>query len=283
MRNECGTAHLPDRRGMKRSYLFVPGNRPERFAKAMDSGAGAIIVDLEDAVPPAEKNAARDTVCGWLRENNGAAWVRVNGAETEFFEADLRALAKVPLGGLMLPKAECAGQLRTVASFLGAYTIPVIPIIESAVGLWNALEIAQSPQVERLAFGSVDFQLDTGIQGEDEALLFARSQLVITSRVARIASPIDGVTVQIGDAVQLERDVARARALGFGAKLCIHPNQITAVERGLAPSDDEVRRARAVVDAFEQAAGSAVRLDGRLIDLPVVERARQLLANADAR
>jgi citrate lyase subunit beta/citryl-CoA lyase len=155
--------------------------------------------------------------------------------------------------------------------------MPVIPLIESAVGLWNALEIARGPQVERLAFGSVDFQLDVGIQGEDEALLFARSQLVIVSRIARLAAPIDGVTVQIADAAQLERDVARARALGFGAKLCIHPSQIASVERGLAPSDEELRWAQAVVSAFEQAAGNAVRLDGKLIDLPVVERARRLL------
>ena len=113
---------------------------------------------------------------------------------------------------------------------------------------------------------------------EDGALLFARSQLVLVSRIARIVSPIDGVTVQLGDPAQLERDVARARALGFGAKLCIHPSQIEAVERGLAPTEEELHWARAVVSAFEQARGNAVRLEGKLIDLPVVERARRLLA-----
>jgi citrate lyase subunit beta/citryl-CoA lyase len=252
---------------LKRSYLFVPGNRPERFAKAIASGAGVVILDLEDAVPPDAKAAAREAVCQWLREHADAAWVRVNGTDTEFFEDDLRALSQVRATGLMLPKTESAVDLG----------MPVIPLIESAVGLWNALEIARGPQVERLAFGSVDFQLDAGIQGEDQALLFARSQLVIVSRIARLAAPIDGVTVQIADAAQLERDVARARALGFGAKLCIHPSQIASVERGLAPSDEELRWAQAVVSAFEQAAGNAVRLDGKLIDLPVVERARRLL------
>lgn len=265
---------------MKRSYLFVPGNRPERFEKAAASGAGGVILDLEDAVPPEGKLAARDAVCQWLKHYAGTAWVRVNSADTEFFENDVRALAGMPLCGVMLPKAESAAQVQRLAELIGAPARPVIPLIESAVGLWNALEIAQAPQVERLAFGSIDFQLDAGIEGEYEALLYARSQLVIVSRIARIAAPIDGVTVQIGDMAQLERDVARARALGFGAKLCIHPNQIAAVERGLAPSDAEVRWARAVVDAFDRAAGSAVRLDGKLIDLPVVERARRMLTEA---
>jgi citrate lyase subunit beta/citryl-CoA lyase len=253
---------------LKRSYLFVPGNRPERFAKAIASGAGAVILDLEDAVPPEGKAAAREAVCQWLRSHAGAAWVRINGAETEFFEEDLRALAAVQIRGVLLPKAESPPELE----------MPVIPLIESAAGLWNALQVARGPRVERLAFGSVDFQLDAGIQGEDEALLFARSQLVLVSRIARLAAPIDGVTVQIGDAARLERDVARSRALGFGAKLCIHPNQIELVERGFAPTQDELRWARAVVSAFDRAAGNAVRLEGKLIDLPVVERARRLLA-----
>ncbi len=268
---------------MKRSYLFVPGNRPERFAKAIASGAGAVILDLEDAVPPEGKSAARAAVCRWLRDNardgSGAAWVRVNSTDTEFFADDVRALASVPLCGLMLPKAESAAQLGSVAGVLGLPATPIIALVESAVGIWNALEIAQSPQVERLAFGSVDFQLDSGIQDDDQGLLFARSQLVMASRIARLAAPIDGVTVQIGDAAQLARDVARARALGFGAKLCIHPNQVSGVEQGFAPSSEEVNWARAVVGAFDKAAGSAVRLEGKLIDLPVVERARRLLAD----
>lgn len=253
---------------MKRSYLFVPGNRPERFAKAVASGAGAVILDLEDAVPPEAKADARNAVCGWLRQHENAAWVRINGADTEFFEEDLRALAGVPVPGIMLPKAEAPLELG----------MPVIPLIESAAGLWNALQVARGPGVERLAFGSVDFQLDAGIQGEDEALLYARSRLVLASRIARLASPIDGVTVQIGDAARLAQDVARGRDLGFGAKLCIHPNQIELVERGFAPTEEERRWAQAVVSAFERARGSAVRLEGKLIDLPVVERARQLLA-----
>jgi citrate lyase subunit beta/citryl-CoA lyase len=253
---------------LKRSYLFVPGNRPERFAKALASGAGAVILDLEDAVPPEAKADARTAVCDWLRQPESAAWVRINGADTEFFEEDLRALAGIPVPGIMLPKAEAPLELG----------MPVIPLIESASGLWNALQVARGARVERLAFGSVDFQLDAGIQGEGEALLYARSQLVLVSRIAGLASPIDGVTVQIGDAARLAQDVARARDLGFGAKLCIHPNQIEIVERGFAPTHEERRWAQAVVSAFEQAGGSAVRLEGKLIDLPVVERARRLLA-----
>ena len=262
---------------MIHSYLFVPGNRPERFPKATACGAGAVIVDLEDAVPVVDKRTARAAVCAWLQETDGAAWVRVNGTQTDFFEDDLRALAGMPLLGLVLPKAESADELRRVAAMLGERAIPVIPVIESAVGLWHALAIASGARTERLAFGSVDFQLDTGIPGEGDALLYARSQLVLVSRIARIAPPIDGVTLELGDTLQLERDVAHARCLGFGAKLCVHPSQIAAVERGFAPGDDDIRWARAVVNAYEQAAGSAVRLEGKLIDLPVVERARRLL------
>jgi citrate lyase subunit beta/citryl-CoA lyase len=252
---------------LKRSYLFVPGNRPERFGKAVASGAGAVILDLEDAVAPEGKAVARQAVCDWLRANPGAAWVRINGIDSEFYEMDVKALGHVAPSGYMLPKAETAVELPG----------PVIPIVESAAGLWNALDVARGPRVQRLAFGSVDFQLDAGIQGDDEALLHARSQLVLVSRIARIEAPIDGVTVQIGDEERLQADVARARDLGFGAKLCIHPNQVAAVERGFAPSEEELRWARAVVSAFEGAAGNAVRLEGKLIDLPVVERAKRLL------
>lgn len=258
---------------VKRSYLFVPGNRPERFAKALASGAGVVILDLEDAVPPEGKPAAREAVCEWLRAREGAdpregaAWVRVNGVETEFFADDLRALKSVRPAGVMLPKAEAAVDVG----------LPTIPLIESAVGLWNALEVARGPRVERLAFGSVDFQLDAGIEGDDEALLYARSQLVLVSRIARLAAPVDGVTVQINEPERLAREVARARDLGFGAKLCIHPSQVAVVERGFAPSEAELAWARAVVGAFERAGGAAVRLEGKLIDLPVVERARRLL------
>ncbi|MDB5840643.1 MAG: aldolase [Herminiimonas sp.] len=265
---------------MKRSYLFVPGNRPERFVKAVASGAGAVVLDLEDAVPPEEKLAARAAVCDWLAQRQPAdpgAWVRINSADTEYFEDDVRALAAVKPLGIMLPKTESAAPLREIIRLLDTLEIPVIPIIESALGLMNALEIAKGPRTERLAFGSIDFQLDTGILNDAEGLLFARSTLVITSVVARIGAPIDGVTMQIGDAAQLQSDVARARELGFGAKLCIHPNQVALTESGFRPSEEELRWARAVIAASDAASGHAVRLDNKLIDLPVVERARRML------
>ena len=265
---------------MKRSYLFVPGNRPERFAKGIASGAGGVVFDLEDAVQPEEKLTTRSVVCSWLTQRQDDApnvWVRVNSVDTEYFEEDMRAVAAARPLGIMLPKTESIADVKRVVSLLGALDLPVMPIIESAAGLLNALEIARGPHVQQLVFGSVDFQLDTGIIAEGDPLLFARSTMVIVSAAARIAAPLDGVTLEIGNEAQLRSDVLRARDLGFGGKLCIHPNQVALVESGFSPSEEELRWARAVIIASDAAKGRAIRLDGKMIDLPVVQRARRML------
>jgi citrate lyase subunit beta/citryl-CoA lyase len=150
--------------------------------------------------------------------------------------------------------------------------------------LWHAERIARAPGVERLAFGSVDFQLDTGIMSEREGLLFTRSQLVIASRVSGCLAPVDGVTVALDDEALLRQDVAHAhahaRALGFGGKLCIHPKQVAAVNAGFRPQPAEVAWAEKVVEAPARSGGNAVRLEGKLIDIPVIERARAILAQS---
>jgi citrate lyase subunit beta/citryl-CoA lyase len=258
-----------------RSFLFVPGNRPERFAKAMQSGADAVIVDLEDGVPAQAKLEARAAVAGWLSAEH-PVYVRVNGHGTEWHEEDVRAVARAEgLRGLVLPKAQEPRSVAELAAQLtGATTL--LPFIESAQGLWNTLEIARCPRIERLAFGHHDFQRDLGIDGENEEILFARSRLVFMSRLAGVGAPIDGITAALDDEARLRSDVDRARRLGFAGKLCIHPKQVEPVNKGFLPSEKDVAWARQIMAATD-ASGGAVRVGGEMVDAPVVERARQIL------
>ncbi|WP_303730832.1 CoA ester lyase [Paracoccus solventivorans] len=266
---------------MFRSCLFVPTDRPERFAKALAAGPDLVILDLEDAVQPAAKPAAREQIRAFLQGHSGArVGVRLNAAGTEWFQDDLSLLASPALAAVMLPKAETAETLAEVAGRLQAGAA-LIPLVETALGIWNALELARAPRVVQLAFGSVDFQLDAGLPDDDpdRAMLYARSRLVLASAAAGVAAPIDGVTVDLDDPARTTADVAQSRALGFGGKLCIHPRQIAPVHEGLAPSPAELARARAIVAAADAVgANGAIRLDGKLIDRPVAERARRMLA-----
>jgi citrate lyase subunit beta/citryl-CoA lyase len=258
-----------------RSYLFVPANRPDRFVKALQSGADAVIVDLEDAVPAQLKAEARSTLAAWLSEQH-PVYVRVNGPGTEWHDDDVRALMRPGLRGLVLPKAQDAAQVSGLSGKLqGSATL--LPIIESAQGLFNAQEIARCPRVERLAFGHLDFQRDLGIEGEEDELLYARSHLVLASRLAGVAAPLDGVTAALDDTVKLSHDVERARRLGFGGKLCIHPRQIEWVNHGFLPSEKDVEWARRVLAAADAAGGGAVRMGGEMVDAPVIARAQHIL------
>ena len=256
-----------------RSYLFVPGDRPERFDKAWASAADEVILDLEDAVAPAHKGRARDAIAGWL-DRARPVWLRVNAVDTEWFADDLR-LARAPgVAGVMLSKAEAVpGELATLHQARG---VAVIALIETALGLAHARELATAPAVQRLAFGALDFQADLGIEGDDDALLFFRSQLVWQSRLAGLAPPVDGVTVAIGDEVVLTRDALRARRLGFGAKLCIHPRQLEVVHAAFAPDDAQRAWAQRVLAALEAGGAGAVALDGRMVDRPVALKAQRI-------
>ncbi|MBC7284704.1 CoA ester lyase [Hoeflea sp.] len=261
-----------------RSYLFVPGDRPDRFDKAVATSADFVVLDLEDAVLPKGKTSAREAIRSWLSKGGRAA-VRINGIGTEWHEEDKALLATPGVAAVILPKAEEPAALATFAAAL-PQGLPLVPLIESALGIWNARELASVHGVMQLAFGSVDFQLDTGIETEGEALLYARSRLVLASAIARIAPPVDGVTIALNDEEQLRADIKAARSLGFGGKLCIHPNQVLAVHEGFAPDDATLAWARAVVAAARTSDAGAVRLDGKLIDRPIVERAQRFLENA---
>jgi citrate lyase subunit beta/citryl-CoA lyase len=264
---------------LPRSYLFVPGNRPERFDKACAAGADAVIVDLEDAVPLADKAAARDAVAGWLSPGHPVL-VRINGADSRCFEDDLALCALPGVAGIVLPKAEHEASLTRL---LDAGALSILPLIESGLGLWHAAALARMPRVQRLVFGSIDFSLDLNIQESHETLLYARSQLVLVSRVAGIGAPVDGVTTTFDDPARVHADALRARALGFGAKLCIHPKQVAPVHQAYAPTANELAWAGRVLAASDAAQGGAVALDGRMVDRPVILIAQQMLEEAARR
>lgn len=261
---------------LARSYLFVPANRPERVARARASGADAVIVDLEDAVPPQDKERAREQAAGTLDEASPVI-LRINAAGTRWFADDLELCRQPGVAAVMLPKAE---GIDAVCAVVEHTYRDVLALIETARGIDGARAIAQVPGVARLVFGSVDLQLDLGIEGEDEELHWYRSQLVLASRLGGLPSPVDGVTAAIDDDDRLRADVRRALRFGFGAKLCIHPRQIAGVHAAFAPTAEQIEWARRVVEADAAAGGAAFALDGRMIDAPVVRRAATLLERA---
>src|SRR5674476_304360 len=241
-----------------RSLLFVPANRPERFAKAFASGADAVIIDLEDAVPVGDKRTARDQFADafshFTATERARLVLRINASGTPWHDDDLTLLSEATpgLAAVMLPKAESVADLQRVA-LAGGPACALLPLVESVAGLDAANALAASPQVLRLAFGNLDFQADLGLAcAPDEAELApVRLALVLASRRASLAAPIDGVTPCLQDSAQLQADVARSRRGGFGGKLCIHPAQVAIVNAAFAPSAVELAWAQRVLAAFD--------------------------------
>lgn len=259
-----------------RSLLFVPGSRPDRFAKAMAAGADAVCIDLEDAVPPHDKDAARASVLEYL-QGGANAGVRINAIETAWGAADIAALAGRRLAFAMIPKAPNAETLQAAYVALGQPRL--VPVVESAEGLLNAWDICAAPGVAAVLFGAVDYAADIGAELTWESMLYARGALAAACGRAR--KPLMDVPhLDVDDDVGLIESTKRARALGFSGRACIHPRQIAGVHAAFAASDAEIARARRVLEAFDAASGGAALLDGKLIELPVVLHARRLLANA---
>ena len=263
-----------------RSFLFVPGSKPERFDKALRSGADAVIIDLEDAVALDRKDEAHRSVVEWAHADRRVL-VRVNARGTPWFEQDA-LLGKLPgVAGIVLPKAESADDVIALVS-LAKRKIPVFPLIESAQGMWNALQIAKAPFVQQLMFGTLDFMVDMHMELDNDALNTQRAQLSLVSRVADIRPPIDGVTTNIEDVEQLKRDTLNGKRCGFAGKLCIHPSQVTTVKQCYAPSEQDIEWARRVLEASSKAVGAAISVDGKMVDRPVVLRAQSIVDAASA-
>jgi citrate lyase subunit beta/citryl-CoA lyase len=260
-----------------RSILFVPGHRPDRFAKARASGADEIVLDLEDAVAPDDKAEAREHVLQW-RATEGTGVVRINGSDSPWHEDDIAAFADRPCV-VMLPKAESPAQIAALMDRLAAGSC-VIPILESALGVLEARSVGGVAGVVRVAFGNADLGGDLGVDPADRtALAHARASTVLASAACRLAPPLDGVTLALTDDDALRADAEHAAALGFSGKLCIHPRQVPIVNEVFSASPEELAWASEVVAA---AGDSVTVVDGQMIDKPLLERARRLLARAPA-
>lgn len=277
-----------------RSLLFVPGNHARRLEKAFGCGADAVIVDLEDAVPRGDKDAARQAVAAAIPGHEGpAVFVRVNGFHDPACYDDLLAVLRPGLAGIVLPKAESATELATLDWVIGqlerqrgmpAASVEILPLVESARGVESLAAIAAaSPRIRRLSYGIADYSLDLGLQpGPDESgIAYVRSRLVHCSRAAGLGPPVDSVVVEVRDADRFRDSCRRARGLGLYGKLCIHPDQVVLANELFMPSAAEVERARAILVAYESAGADGVAVvGGEFVDAPVAERARRLLVLA---
>ncbi|MCJ2013650.1 HpcH/HpaI aldolase/citrate lyase family protein [Methylobacterium sp. J-076] len=281
-----------------RSFLFAPGNNARRSEKALGLGADAVILDLEDACPASEKVATREVVVAALqRPRGGRGFIRVNPISTEYGYGDILATVRAGVDGLVIPKIERADELRTVEWLVQQIEreqglpqggIDLVPIVETGLGLANVRAIAEAgTRVRRIAFGAGDFTLDLDVAWSPDEEEFApyRAAVVLASRAAGLEPPIDTVWVDLPNTEGFSRSAARARALGFQGKLCIHPDQVAVVHAAFTPDARQVDWARRVVAAFDEAertGSAAIRVDGQFIDYPFVHKARRVLAAARA-
>ncbi|MEP6482107.1 MAG: CoA ester lyase [Rhodoglobus sp.] len=255
---------------ISRSWLLVNANRPESFDTAEASRADQIILDVEDAVDPGAKGKARADVVAWL-SGGGTGWVRINDRTSRFWSDDVDALVGLPgLAGVMLAKAEAAAHVTETFDRLQGHT-PVIALVESALGIEEAANIARARGAYRLAFGSGDYRRDTGTAADDMAMAYPRSRLVIASRVGNLPGPIDGPTVGSNHPVLREQGGV-AVALGMTGKLCLDVEQLPIINEVISPTRSDVAWARDFLADFE-ARGRVVR-DGS--DLPRLGRAQKI-------
>jgi citrate lyase subunit beta/citryl-CoA lyase len=279
-----------------RSFLFAPAASARKMEKALASEADAVIFDLEDSVALAEKDPARRAVAALLANaRSKPVYVRINGTTTEHCFRDLLEIVPAQPDGIVLPKTESATELATVDWTIGQMeaihghaggAIEIMPIVETARGLGTVDDIARaSPRVRRMALGAVDLALDMGLDLRDEAgaLVMPRFSVARASRAAGLNAPLDTAWVDIPDIAGFRQSAERARAMGYRGKCCIHPSQVAVANVVFTPDHEQVADACRIVEAFEAAEVSgiaAISVDGRMIDYPVVEAARRLLARA---
>ena len=282
-----------------RSVIFVPGNRANMLERARKFTADVVMVDLEDSVPPGEKTAARDLAKEWvpvLRREGQRVMVRVNSLDTGLTRPELEAIVSPDLYGISLGKVGSTWNIRDVDRMLNAIepvagvepgSTKIVAWTETASALIDARDIANaSPRVIALAFGAEDFTNDMGIERSDtgEEVLVPRSLVPVAARAANVAS-LDSPFVLFQDPDALRADAKRARQMGYTGKFAIHPSQLDIINEVFSPSTEEIAYARRIMEAWEQAEAEgrgSLAMDGRMVDVPVVKRAQNLLAFADA-
>lgn len=251
--------------------LFVPANRPDRYHKAAHSGADGVIIDLEDAVAIDDKDTARAMLLA--ASIPVGSIVRINPVGTRWHDADVETVKKLAVG-VMLPKAESAAHIQSVRAVLG--NLPIIALIESAQGLAAVREIAA--HADRLAFGYIDLSADLGCSMERDALVVARTEIVLASRLAGLLPALEGVTPSFDDTALVEDDARYAASMGFGGKLCIHPKQIAPTFAGFRPAQSDIEWATKILNTGD----GAVSFNGMMVDAPVRLRAQRILNAAKA-
>jgi (S)-citramalyl-CoA lyase len=260
------------------NFLFVPGNRPERFAKALASAADLVCIDLEDSVPSVEKDDARAAALTAIAgHDDGRLALRINGLRTTAGLADILAVAaSTSPEYLFVPMVESAAEIGILRSILGD-TVAFVPLIESVHGLRAAHDIAASPGVAAVMFGGGDFAGELGVKLEWEPLLHARSELVMACAAANVRA-IDAPYVDLENDAGLAEECVRAKALGFHGKAAIHPRQIAAISAAFWPNAAEIEEARAAIAAFDAGAGAAIRFEGKMLEAPLIRRYRQIMS-----
>jgi len=269
---------------MFRSLLFVPGHRPDRFAKAVGTGADAVCIDLEDAVAPPERVKARAGLAQFLegRERSGAALgMRINCVRSADGVRDLAMLLECrPPDFVMVPKVDDPAELGVFQDAFGG-RLPIWPIVESARAIRNLWQIAEAPGVGGLIFGAADYSVDVRCLMEWEPLLLARGLLATAAANARIEL-LDVPHLDVTDSEGLRATTERVRALGFTGRTCIHPSQIETVHAVFTPSAEEISRAERMIEAFKASKGAVALFEGKLIEKPLILAAEQTLARARA-
>ena len=265
---------IGDRVVFARSALFVPGSRPDRFDSAVASGADLVIVDLEDSVAPDDKPRARENIASWRPAGRSMA-VRINPRGTHWYEDDMALVAEIG-ATVMVPKTEHADDIEMVRNGIPEGT-PIIGLVETPVGVAGLQSIVSAPGLSRLAFGNVDLGACLGVDPDDrEAMLLARTSIVVWSSVAGLAAPLEGVTTSLTASVSADAADYAAR-LGFGGKLCIHPIQVVEVNRAFTPTAEALNNARRILGNYD---GGVMVIDGRMVDEPVASAARRLVQRA---
>ncbi|APE28109.1 Hydroxymethylglutaryl-CoA lyase [Aurantiacibacter gangjinensis] len=263
------------------SLLFVPGGRPDRFAKARAAGAGLTVIDCEDAVPAGEKDAARRAALEAIAGDREGFALRMNGVATDAGQADLAELSATGTlpATMLVPMVESAEELTEIRNTLGERCPRLIPLIETPRGLRHALTIASADKIDAVFFGGGDFAGELGVALSWEPLLLARQQIILACAEARVPA-IDVPFIHLDDVDGLAEECRRARALGFAAKAAIHPAQVEAIEAVFSPTQEEIVEAAEALAAFEQAGGRAIRHQGRMLEAPLVKHYRAIIARS---